>query len=59
MLGVNRHLPERRQFDYGLDGEVDFPAESLTQQGFAFRSFHPQPSAADAKDQRQAHERIP
>jgi hypothetical protein len=23
MLGVSRHLPERRQFDYGLDGELD------------------------------------
>jgi sterol desaturase/sphingolipid hydroxylase (fatty acid hydroxylase superfamily) len=52
------YLPERRQFDYGLDGDVDFPVEFLRQQGFAFRSFHPQPSAADIEDQRQAHERI-
>ncbi|HEX4354470.1 MAG TPA: sterol desaturase family protein [Polyangiales bacterium] len=42
MFGTS-YLPERQSCEYGLDGEVEFPAQFLQQQWFAFR---PQPKVS-------------
>jgi sterol desaturase/sphingolipid hydroxylase (fatty acid hydroxylase superfamily) len=63
------YLPQQRSFDYGLDGEVEFPDDFFAQQWFAFRPFFPplrtgtagtDSSAADSGDDRhEADERQP